>query len=152
MNAVAKLFRRAMLVSFVCGGLLALGSCVPIAGTRVDVEVRSFTVTPNPTSAPAGSITFRVRNTGTENHEFLVIKTDLPDDALPTEANGSYQENGPGTEIIDEIEAIPPGATRNLTLDLETGKYVLICNLVEVEDGEIEAHYAEGMHAAFTVE
>jgi hypothetical protein len=40
-----------------------------------------------------------------------------------------------------------------LTLDLEAGTYVLLCNLVEEEDtGEVESHFAEGMHAMFTVE
>jgi hypothetical protein len=29
---------------------------------------------------------------------------------------------------------------------------VLLCNLVEEEDGEVESHFSEGMHATFTVE
>ena len=39
------------------------------------------------------------------------------------------------------------------TLDLEAGDYVLLCNIVEEEeDGEVESHFAEGMHTTFTVE
>lgn len=41
---------------------------------------------------------------------------------------------------------------KELTLDLEPGTYVLLCNLVEEETGEVESHLAEGMHATFTVE
>jgi hypothetical protein len=39
-----------------------------------------------------------------------------------------------------------------LTVDLDAGSYALICNIVEEEEGEPEAHYAEGMRADFTVE
>jgi hypothetical protein len=132
---------------------LVLSSCVPIVGgTAVGVQLDEFTVTPDAQSAPAGRITFRVSNVGEEFHEFLVIKTDLAEDDLPTEADGSYEENGAGTELLDEIEGIPPGGSRNLTLDLDAGSYVLICNIVEAEGGETEAHYSLGMHAAFTVE
>jgi len=53
-------------------------------------------------------------------------------------------------EVIDEIEDIPVGETQSLTVDLEAGKYVLICNIYD--EAEAEAHYAEGMRTAFTVE
>ena len=37
-----------------------------------------------------------------------------------------------------------------MTLDLEAGNYVLICNIYDAD--EDEAHYQEGMRTAFTVE
>ena len=43
---------------------------------------------------------------------------------------------------------IAVGETKDLTISLEIGDYVLICNMVE--DGE--SHYQEGMRTAFTVE
>jgi hypothetical protein len=94
-----------------------------------------------------------VTNAGEDTHEFLVIRTDRAPDALPTEANGSYQENGPGTQLLQEIEEVPPGASRDLTIDLTEGSHVLICNMVMTEaDGTVEVHYALGMHTAFRVE
>lgn len=55
--------------------------------------------------------------------------------------------------MLDEIQMIAPGENAELTLDLEAGGYVLICKLVEMEQsGEVVAHYAEGMRAAFTVD
>jgi hypothetical protein len=40
-----------------------------------------------------------------------------------------------------------------LTLDLEAGTYLLLCNVVEEEEtGEVESHFAEGMHTTFTVD
>jgi uncharacterized cupredoxin-like copper-binding protein len=72
---------------------------------------------------------------------------------LPTEANGSYLEDGPGTDLLDEIELVPSGESRDLQIDLTAGKYVLICNMVHTEDnGEIEVHYQLGMRTAFTVQ
>lgn len=124
----------------------------PISGTVVNVTLREFTVTPARATAPAGLVTFHVTNSGTFNHEFLVIKTDLAPDALPTEDNGSYQEDGPGTILIDEIAEIGPGHSANLTLPLTAGKYVLICNMVVTVDVLTIAHYAQGMRTAFTVE
>jgi hypothetical protein len=47
---------------------------------------------------------------------------------------------------------VASGDTEDLTLDLEPGSYLLLCNIVEEEDGESESHFAEGMHATFTVE
>jgi hypothetical protein len=38
-------------------------------------------------------------------------------------------------------------------VDLESGSYVLICNIVEKEEGgEVESHYQNGMRTEFTVE
>lgn len=86
--------------------------------STVNVTLKEFSVTPDRTSANAGHITFDVTNVGEDMHEFLVIKTDLAPDALPTEDDGSYEENGPGTQLLDEIEVIDPGNNAQLSLDL----------------------------------
>jgi uncharacterized cupredoxin-like copper-binding protein len=120
-------------------------------GTTVDVVLQEFAVIPAQDSAPAGTINFQVENIGPEDvHEFVVIKTDLAPDALPTDENGVVLEEGEGMEVIDEIEDIPVGETQNLTVELEAGTYALICNIFEEE--EQEAHYAMGMRTVFTVE
>jgi len=121
-------------------------------GTTVNVALREYSVTPDRTTAPSGNVTFDVSNLGSEPHEFLVIKTNLAPANLPIEINGSYEEDGAGTDLIDEIELILPGGSEDLTLDLSAGKYVLICNMVHVEGITVEAHYALGMRAAFTVQ
>lgn len=114
-------------------------------GVEVNVELREFSILPEVDSAEAGEITFNVENTGPEDvHEFVIIKTGLKPNALPTVADGSVDEEGEGVEAIDEIGDIPVGETQSLTVDLEAGNYVLMCN--------IEDHYAEGMRTAFTVE
>jgi hypothetical protein len=122
-------------------------------GATVEVDLSEFIVRVDPASAPAGSVTFNVNNVGGEVHEFVVVKTDLAPDALPTAADGSVDEAGEGSEVIDEIEDIQPGASEVLALDLDAGAYVLLCNIVEeAEDGTTESHYVEGMHAPFVVQ
>ena len=109
----------------------------------VAVTVADFSVTPDPDSAPAGEITFDITNDAEQTHEFVVFKTDLAPDQLPTDEDGDVDEAGEGVEHIDEIEDIGAGSTQSLTVNLDAGSYVLICNL--------PGHYAQGMHAGFTV-
>jgi uncharacterized cupredoxin-like copper-binding protein len=122
-------------------------------GTTVDVTVQEFAVIPAASSAPAGDVTFDVTNEGPDDtHEFVVFKTDLAPDALPTAADGSVDEEGEGVMLIDEIEDIAVGDTPTLTVSLDAGSYVFICNIVEKEGGETIAHYQQGMRVAFTAE
>jgi uncharacterized cupredoxin-like copper-binding protein len=132
-------------------GALAVGAsaCGGEGGT-VDVTLQEFSVIPAESSAEAGEITFNVTNDGPNDvHEFVVIETDLAPDALPTDENGVVSETGEGMEVIDEIEDIPVGDSPSLTVDLDAGNYVLICNIFEEE--EQESHYQNGMRTAFTV-
>jgi uncharacterized cupredoxin-like copper-binding protein len=120
-------------------------------GTQVDVTLQEFSVIPDTDSVEAGEITFNVENVGPDDvHEFVILKTGLEPDALPTVDDGSVDEEGEGIEVIDEIEDIPVGETESVTVDLVPGSYVLICNVFD--ETENEAHYAEGMQTAFTVE
>ena len=122
-------------------------------GTAVDVTLQEFSVSVDPDSGPAGTFTFNITNDGPDDvHEFVVFKTDLAEGDLPTAEDGSVDEAGEGVELIDEVEDVAVDANDSLTVDLEAGKYVFICNIVEEEDGELESHYQEGMTTAFTVE
>ena len=119
-------------------------------GSTVDVTLQEFAVSA-PASAAAGEITFDVTNDGPNDvHEFVVFKTDLAATDLPVDADGAVVEDGEGVEHIDEIEDIAVGDTQSLTVDLDAGSYVLICNIYS--EDEQEAHYAEGMRIGFTVE
>jgi hypothetical protein len=115
----------------------------------VKVSLMEYRVVPSPESAPAGSVTFNVENIGTATHEFVVIQTDLAPESLPVAADGSVDEAGAGIQVIDEIEDMEADATADLSVDLEAGAYVLLCNVVEEADGL--SHYQEGMYSAFEV-
>ena len=128
-------------------------SASPERDVSVEVKLSEFAVSA-PASAQAGSLTFAVTNDGPEDvHEFVIIRTDLSSIDLPTDADGAVVEGGAGMEAVDEIEDIAVGDTQTLTVDLEAGSYVFICNILQTEpDGSLEAHYTEGMRTGFTVE
>lgn len=118
----------------------------------VDVLLSEWIVEPDPTSEDAGEIGFTGDNQGGETHELVVVEADSAD-ALPTDDDGAVIEDElPEGALIGEIEDIEAGTTKDVTLDLESGSYVLFCNITEeLESGEIESHFAEGMHSSFTV-
>ena len=121
-------------------------------GGTVEVGLSEFAVAVSPASVAPGPVTFEATNDGPNDpHELVVVRTDLGPADLPTSEDGSYDESAEGAELIDEIEEFDPGTTESITLDLDEGSYVLLCNLVEEEGGELEAHYALGMRATFTV-
>ena len=119
--------------------------------STVAVTLQEFAVSADPASVPAGSVTFDVTNDGPDDvHEFVVIATDLGPTDLPTDQDGAVEEGGEGMEVVDEIEDLAVGDTAELAVTLEAGSYVLLCNIYSAD--EQEAHYAEGMRVAFTVE
>ncbi len=119
--------------------------------TVVAVSLQEWAVVPAQNSAPAGDVTFEVTNDGPDDvHEFVVLKTDLAPGDLPVDENGVVSEEGEGIEVIDEIEDIPVGDSQDLTVALDPGSYVLLCNIWS--EDEQEAHYEMGMRVAFTVD
>lgn len=123
------------------------------SGGTVEVTLQEFAISTSASSVSVGSVTFNVNNDGPEDvHEFVVIRSDLGLTALPTDDDGAVLEDGEGLEAVDEIEDLAVDASGSLTVDLEAGAYVLICNIVQTEpDGSIESHFAEGMRTSFTV-
>ena len=105
-------------------------------GGGVAATLKDFQIDLGETSATAGEVTFNIQNDGPSAHEFVVFKTDLAPDALPT------IEDENGLELVDEAEDIAPDSSTDLTVTLDAGSYVIICN--------IPSHYQQGMHASFT--
>jgi uncharacterized cupredoxin-like copper-binding protein len=126
----------------------------PEGATTVDVTLQEWAVIPNPTSVPAGSVSFEIQNVGPEAvHEFHVLKTDLAASELPVRDDGDVIEDDPSLETVGEEHDVPVGEAATLTLELEAGSYALICNIVdETDEGEPRSHYGLGMRVDFTVE
>jgi uncharacterized cupredoxin-like copper-binding protein len=119
--------------------------------TSVTVTLQEFAVIPAQASAPGGQVTFVVTNKGPDDkHELVVVRTDLDPGSLPKKADGSVDETGAGITAVGEIEEFDPNTTQQMTFDMPTGKYVLFCNVVEVDAGKTEAHYTLGMRAGFS--
>jgi hypothetical protein len=122
-------------------------------GGTVNVSLREFSVSPDLKLIGAGTANFLAKNDGpAEPHEFVIVRTDLAPEALPMKTDGSFDPAGQGVQVLDEIDELQVGEEKSLSLDLPAGKYVLLCNRVKEEAGGIRAHYALGMHTAFTVD
>lgn len=127
------------LVGSACGG----GGGGGAGGNAVSATLGMWYIKLDPSSAGSGEVTFRISNQDPDMvHEFVVFKTDLAEDALPVTAD-QVNEDSPDLTLVGEKEDIAPGDSADLTVDLDAGNYVVICN--------ITGHYSKGMHASFTV-
>lgn len=133
------------------GGSAACARVGDGQGTPVIVSLSEFRVDPSPTTAVAGTTTFKVLNDGHETHELVVVRGDQPD-RLPVKDGMVDEDALPAGSFIGEIEDIRANSGCSGTFELPAGPYVLFCNIVEQEaNGRLESHYEEGMRAAFTV-
>ncbi len=112
-----------------------------------------MTLTASPATAPAGDVRFVVKNTGTIEHEAVVLKTNTPFDKLPI----TYGGDPPvplktGADKVSEATNIgetgdpnlKPGDTRTFTIkNMTAGQYAIVCN--------IAGHYGKGMRAPLTI-
>ena len=74
-------------------------------------------------TAPTGTITFQVKNTGDEVTEFYLLGAD-------------------GVRIVGEVENIGPGVTRDLVVQAAPGAYLATCKPGMVGDGIRSAVHA----------
>ncbi len=129
-------------------------------GTTINVVVSDtagltakMTLVATPATAPAGNVTFVVKNTGTIDHEMVVLQTSTAFDKLPiVDAGDPPAPVTTGADkIAEEVNVgetgdpnLKPGDTRTFTIkDMKAGTYALVCNIAK--------HYGLGMRAAFTV-
>lgn len=103
--------------------------------STVEVIQKEMKISLKPSVVEAGKVTFVVRNTGTVEHEMVVIRRASK---LAVKNFQAVEQASPG-----EVEGVMPGKAKQLTLKLSPGKYLLICN--------IPGHYMLGMHSVLTV-
>ena len=137
-------------------------------GTVVKVQLgesgSTYFVRPDRATVDAGKVTFAVTNVGKLYHEFIVYSN--ADDVSPGDLPINEEENEAALveeDIVGEAPyATPPivpsdrkpgdadhrirpeGWGAELTVDLEAGKYILLCNL--------SGHYQRKQYTAFTAE
>jgi len=140
-----KLNKMLMVVAILAISALAGCSSGP---SEIDVTMDTYSIELSSPTVKAGEVTFHITNVAADQlHEFVIFKTDLPEDQLPLNADGNVDEEGAGVTHIDEVEDVDMnGGVKDLVVTLEPGRYVLLCNLAE------NNHYAHGMHVVFTVE
>jgi iron uptake system component EfeO len=107
-----------------CGGgsTGSVGPATPVPSGVIAVEAKDYAFEPATLTVPAGTVTFSVKNVGSQEHEFEIFK---------------------GETVINEIEGLVPGLTKDLTLTLDAGEYTFICKL--------NGHDQLGMKGTLTV-
>ena len=127
---------------------VALAACSGGETTEVDVFEAEWRIDPAVIDLAPGKVKFVVANQGSRPHELLVLKSDLPPNSLPM-FDAKVDESK--VKVVDRIKPFGAGETRELSLELSSGKYLLVCNIVERPSGKpIESHYDEGMVAVLT--
>jgi len=134
-TAVTLLLLAALTVGLGAAGATPGRSQAP---SKVGVVLSEWKLVPSATTLRAGKVTFRVKNDGAIETEFVVLRTDSHHHALTVKKAVAVETGRQG-----EIPKIVPGQERSLTLSLKPGKYVLICNLL--------GHYKAGQYAALRV-
>jgi hypothetical protein len=119
------------------GGPRTPHGVAPPGGSAVNATVREWRLTADTHKVHAGPVRFTTANLGTITHEFVVVRTDIPDGQIPIEGD-RFSEDAPGVSSPGEIPEFGPGTVAQTVIDLEPGLYQLVCN--------IEKHYGRGMH------
>lgn len=133
------------LTAAACGGD---NGATTVKATKVEITARDYSFTV-PDSFKGGLVEFRYTNAGQEPHFASLIKTA----AGKTEADVKQFFSGPpaGPPPFEEIAALAtaqPGATGNMTLNIEPGQYAFFC-AISSPDGI--PHVAKGMFKPVTV-
>jgi len=114
-------------------------------GATLEIKMGDFYFAPKDATAKAGPTTIEAPNEGSVEHELVLFKTNMNPAKLPTEADGSVDEEklDEVAEEAGEIADVESGDTKSEKFDLTPGKYVMFCNL--------PGHYAQGMYGSLTV-
>jgi len=92
----------------------------------------------------AGTTTFNLQNLGTIAHEFLVVRSDKSAAELVASVDAGTNRIDEGQlNVINEQPEYDPGVPGMVTVNLEVGHYVVMCN--------IPGHYKAGMYADLDV-
>jgi hypothetical protein len=118
---------------------------VPQADVEVDLVDYGFSL---PESIPGDAVLEITNQAEVEPHEMMVARLDdgaTREDVLDALAAGQ----APPATAVGGMQALLPGASQSLRLDLEPGDYVVACHIPSLHDQE--PHYDKGMIQQVTV-
>jgi hypothetical protein len=101
----------------------------------VQVSLREYAIDVEPNIYAAGRIDFVAKNTGREEHELVIVPRD-------------GDRYGPP---VAQVKHIGTGESQALRVQLEPGRYSLVCLIVSRPDEQLQSHMALGMEASFEV-
>ena len=121
---LAALTASTVVILAACGGSnpSAAPSRGPLASGSIAVEASDYKFTPSTLTVPEGTTTFVITNAAGQEHEFEIFLDDT---------------------VIDEIEGLVPGLTKELPVTLLPGEYTFVCKL--------NGHDLQGMKGTLTV-
>jgi hypothetical protein len=126
-------------------GLLMPAACTAAPqpkGEAVNITLWDFHIDTGTPSVTSGDVVFDAHNQAPATHEFVVVRTNLPADALPLGPDG-LSVNEDSLDGVGELSEVPAGTVGTLPLHLAPGRYVFFCNL--------DGHYLGGMHGVLEV-
>jgi hypothetical protein len=147
---VVKRLRILLAIAICALGLTASGAALAVIespppeqdGTAdgvYSISLADGAITLEDEQVDGGRVQVDVSNTGTQEHELVVVRTELAPDALPVGLHG-VSIAGAGKLVIGEdhqklghdhasdvVLGLRPGETNTYELDLEPGHYVAFC-------------------------
>jgi uncharacterized cupredoxin-like copper-binding protein len=108
--------------------------------TDLTADVKEWSISLSGASTAAGEVAFGLTNAGNIPHEFIVVRSELSGEGLQAQVDAATSRLDETTlDAIGEQPEFSPGETKTLTLSLEPGRYVVLCN--------IAGHFSSGMYA-----
>jgi uncharacterized cupredoxin-like copper-binding protein len=125
------------------GGDMTMPTNMKYGDPGLDLSKATMGIKLDRKSAPEGVVSFKVTNSSKDTiHEMIVMYLADPSKPLPYVASEErVDEDKAGDK--GEVSELDPGASGQLTIPLQPGKYLLICN--------VPGHYAAGMWTEFDV-
>lgn len=121
---IGALVASIAIVAAACGGSTPSSAATarPLPSGSIAVEASDYKFTPSAITVPEGTTTFVLTNAAGQEHEFEIFL---------------------GETVIDEIEGLVPGLTKELPVTLQPGEYTFACML--------NGHNLQGMTGTLTV-
>lgn len=125
------------------GADMQMATGLAYATPGADMSKATMGIKATPDTAKAGVVTFKVTNDSKDTiHEMIVMYLADPTKPLPyIDAEQRVDEDKAGDK--GEVSELDPGKSGSLTVNLQPGTYLLICN--------VAGHYAAGMWTKFEV-
>lgn len=137
-------------IPLLLAGVVLVASCggsddaFPRPVPTVDVALREYGFEYEP-KLRSGRTVFRVRNTGTLQHQVVLIYLPPEIPSLDAQLRSSERQVVP---TIVSLQPRPPGRTGTFAVDLDPGRYGFVCF---VEDADGVQHVHKGMRSEFRI-
>lgn len=130
--------------------VLYLGLVAMFTGGPIGITADEYSFDGMPGRLTTGEHRFQLLNTGDEPHEMVIVR--LGDGISSVDEVLALPEDEAMTkvEVVGQAQAEPGRKSEKLTVNLDAGRYALLCFIPTGEGGP--PHFEQGMKAAFVVQ